>query len=285
MDRHTIIFTTDKRLGDLGTLLPGKHVCCSWDEYSKRTGEEKNVEQIYVLPTPVNKLESYPQIQIKLKEEFLSHRVRHVFGGVFDHKWRSFLQENESLYTDFMECFEMAEQNAEITAEGVIAEMLQLSPYSIRGQSVIVTGFGTCGKPIAKKLRALGAEVIIVARSEHARKKAMEIGYPAWDFRTLEQEVGKATTLINTVPAPVITDEVIRNMARGSVIIDIASKPGGTDFASAKRHDIPAKLALGLPGIYSTGSSAALYQKVIWENAPLQDLKRGEQSWIFQIII
>ena len=92
-------------------------------------------------------------------------------------------------------------------------------------------------------------------------------------------------TIINTVPSLVITQDILESMSKEAVILDIASKPGGTDFVYAAEKGISAKLALGLPGIYSTKSSALSYKKAILTHAPLQDVKEGEESWIFQIII
>lgn len=284
MDRHTIIFTADKRLKDLGNLLPGKRILCSWDEYGKKVGERRDVERVYVFPTPVNKLEQYRNIP-KLKEELASQKVRCVFGGIFDEGWRLFFAEKGISYVDFTQDAAVVKENAKITAEATVAELLQLSPYSIYGQEICVTGFGACGMAIAEKLKTLGANVLIVARSDTARKEAEKAGYRSCDFAEWRQEVGNMLTVINTVPAPVVTEDIIRGMSKEAVILDIASRPGGTDFACATERGIPAKLALGLPGIYSTKSSALSYKKAMLQHAPLQDVKRGEQSWIFQIII
>ena len=119
-------------------------------------------------------------------------------------------------------------ENAEITAEAVIAELLQLSSYSIHGQRICITGFGACGRAIAEKLKALGADVLIVARSRTACKAAENAGYRSCDFTAWEQEVGKIMTVINTVPALVVTEDVIRNMSKEGVILDIASKQNQT---------------------------------------------------------
>lgn len=285
MDRHTIIFTADKRLKELGPLLTGKKVICSWDEYCKKPVGSRSVEYVYVFPTPVNKLEGYPHMQRMLKEDLESQRVRCVFGGIFDEGWQRFLTEHQIPYVDFMKLEEVVEKNAEITAEAVIAELLQLSSYSIYGQRIYIAGFGACARPIAAKLKALGADITIVARNEVTQMKAAEEGYRIGDFKSWGEKIGKATAIINTVPSLVVTEEIIHKLSKETVILDIASKPGGTDFACAVERQITAKLALGLPGIYSTKSSARLYKKAIWENAPLPELKRGEQSWIFQIII
>ena len=138
---------------------------------------------------------------------------------------------------------------------------------------------------IAALFSMVGAEVVVAARREEIRKQALLDGYKAIDFSDLKEEIGGFMTVINTVPAMVITEELIQRMRTDSLIIDIASKPGGCDFAAAKKYNIQAKLALGLPGIYTTSSSAAVLKNAILNYVPLQDKVSEEQLWIFQIVI
>ena len=42
-------------------------------------------------------------------------------------------------------------------------------------------------------------------------------------------------TVVNTIPAPVLTAAVLAALPKGCLIVDLASKPGGTDFAAARR--------------------------------------------------
>ena len=54
-------------------------------------------------------------------------------------------------------------------------------------------------------------------------------------------------TVVNTIPAPVLGDGVLARLRSGSLIVDLASKPGGTDFAAAVRRGHRAIHALSLP--------------------------------------
>uniref|UniRef100_UPI00405683E3 NAD(P)-dependent oxidoreductase n=1 Tax=Agathobacter sp. TaxID=2021311 RepID=UPI00405683E3 len=289
MDRHTIVFTTDKRQKNLCELLSGEREMCSFAEYERRRKlREENAEKIYVLPTPVSKLESYESIKEKIKEELRRHKANDkitVFGGVLTKEWTAFLKGQNIAYVDFMEQEEVVKGNAKITAEGVVAELLQKSAISIEGQQVLVTGFGRCGKCIAEKLAALGAHIVILARSAKAREEAVEQGYEAYGFSYGKCIASKANTLINTVPAMVVTREILEELPRDAVVLDIASKPGGVDFCAAKELGIYAKLSLGLPGIYTTKSSAMLLEKAISDYAPVGHDRNGGRLWIFQVII
>ena len=289
MDRHIVILTMDKRQEKLIRLFKGKKWCGEWVAYQNELlGVYDIKENIYVLPIPVAKLDLYPQLKEKLKRELITNkkmgRVK-VFGGVINKEWEEFLAKEKILYWDFMKLPEVVDGNAWITAEGTVAEMLQLGQYSIRGQRIFVAGYGACGSKIAELLAAMGADVIVAARREEVRNQIKKDGYMATDFEKGAAFMYDVQTIINTVPAMVITEEYIRRMKKDALIVDIASKPGGTDFDAAKRYGIQTKLALGLPGIYTTTSSANLLKNAISQYAPREDDVREDRTWIFQIII
>ena len=282
MDRHTIILTTDERQAALGKLLPGRRVLTTWAEY-----ERKDIcEKVFCLPTPVRKLDNDPELKEKLKQELINCKGPvTVFAGALDREWKDFLETNAIAYWDFMQLPEVVEANAHITAEATVAEVLIHGKYSIQGQRILVTGFGCCGEKIAKLLHAMGAKVTVAARRPQVRKQIGEFGMKAISFEDVPEEVEWMKTVINTVPACVITEEVISNMQKDALIVDIASAPGGTDFEAAREYGIKSRLALGLPGIYTTTSSAKVLKEAMHIYAPLQDDVREDGQWIFQIII
>lgn len=296
MDRHTIIFSLDKRQEKLGEILTGKKVCCTWGWYEQiltqleeEIKEEDVYETIYVLPITVSKIDKDLEVKEKLKQELTKRKLNnapvYVFGGVFNEEWKEFLEEEGIPYWDFMKLPEVVEGNGWITAEATVAEVLRLGNRSIWQQNVMVTGYGCCAEKIAKVFSWLGANVTVVARRQEVREKAEKDGFWAIDFTEMAAFVGEMDTIINTVPAMVITKELIEMIRKSTLIIDIASAPGGTDFDAAKNKGIEAKLALGLPGIYTPESSAMLLAKAIERYAPTQEYIREDKSWIFQIVI
>ncbi len=289
MDRHIVILTMDKRQEKLFRLLEGKKWYGDWVAYQSELLETENVkEKVYVLPIPMARLAQYPQFKEKLKQELIKNNTLYrikVFGGVINSEWKEFFEEQHIEYWDFLELPEVVEGNAWITAEGTVAEVLQLGQSSIRGQRVLVAGYGCCGSKIAKIFSDLGAQVIVAARRAKVRAQAEKDGFITTDFESGPDLMERVQTVINTVPALVITEEYIRRLPKDAVIVDIASRPGGTDFDAAKRYGITSKLALGLPGIYTTTSSASLLKNAISQYAPLQDDVREDRTWIFQIII
>jgi len=287
MDRHTIVLTADKRQQQLVSLLEGERVSYAWEAGAK--GKDA-CEKVYVLPIPVTKLDKNPDIKNKLKEELITLSMTSdvslkVFGGVINTEWKEFLSLYQISYWDFMQLPEVVEGNAWITAEATMAEVLQHGAYSICGQKVLVTGFGCCGRKIAELFGRIGANVTVVARRSEVREEARRCGFHAISFTEMPKALADVTTVINTVPSRVLNEDCIRRMQADALIIDIASSPGGTDFEAAKKYGITAKLALGLPGIYTTSSSALLLKNAISQYAPLPKNGREDKLWIFQIII
>ena len=286
MDRHTIIFTTDDRQNNLGKLLEGEKIVCTYDEYREKYAGKKIHDNVYVLPTPVNKLEKNTEVAKKLKEDLKFERnPAIVFGGVLQEPWEDFLQKNGIAYWDFMKLPHVIAGNAHITAEATVAKVIMHGKFSILGQKVLITGYGYCAKALAQVFGRLGARVLVVARRQEAIEQARSDGFEAVDFEEAKTRLWAMDTVVNTVPALVVTREWIEKLKKDALIIDIASSPGGTDFEAAKDCNITARLELGLPGRYTTMSSARLLKQTISKYAPLEQDVREDRQWIFQIII
>ena len=100
-------------------------------------------------------------------------------------------------------------------------------------------------------------------RKEKKRARAKSYGYRACSFDAPKDTMSKYDFIFNTVPAPVLTKERLQGVKPEVCIIDIASRPGGTDFSYCQESSIFAKLCLGLPGIYAPKSSAGILMEVI----------------------
>jgi dipicolinate synthase subunit A len=148
-----------------------------------------------------------------------------------------------------MELDEVAILNSIPTAEGAIAMAMEHTSITIHGSRSAVLGFGRCGQTLARTLAALGAQVRVVARQGAQLAQVREMALTPYPLSALEAAVADAEIVFNTIPHPVLTAAVLSRMRRDVVIIDIASKPGGTDFRYTERHHMKAILAPSLPGL------------------------------------
>lgn len=289
MTGNIAIFVTDQRQKNLAGYLPGTKVLLDWHNVQDQTRAEDFVKnsRYLIFPTPVSRLNRHPKIEDMLKHELITetNNDKTVIGGAFTDKWTQYLQMHEITYFDLMKEEKVAQKNAYITAEATVAEILKYSDYSICGQKIIVCGYGRCGKCVADLLAVMGAKVTVLARSAKARRAARCDGHEAVDFSYGPEEVYGAHTIVNTVPAQVIREPMIQEMHKDTVIIDIASRPGGVDLVATERQDIKVVAALGLPGIYTTKSSAKVFADAVISQMQLQQCKGGGKSWIYQIVI
>lgn len=143
---------------------------------------------------------------------------------------------------------ELAIYNSIPTAEGALQLAMERRPITVHDSQAVVIGFGRCGTALARALAALGAHVTVVARKPADRARAFSLGLAATDYAGATPAVAAADFIFNTVPALVLTGELLASTRPECLIIDLASAPGGTDFAAAERLGREAILAPGLPG-------------------------------------
>ena len=115
------------------------------------------------------------------------------------------------------------------------------------GTNLLLLGFGPVGQALGVRLAALGANVTVCARRAEQRALAESLGLRGAELARLAALAPAFDTVVNTIPAPVLTEPVLAALRPGSLIVDLASKPGGTDFAAAQRLGCKAIHALSLP--------------------------------------
>ncbi|TCL61796.1 dipicolinate synthase subunit A [Hydrogenispora ethanolica] len=171
---------------------------------------------------------------------------------------REDLKSREIPVIEYAEDDEIAILNSIPTAEGAVQIAMEELPITIHGSTVLVLGFGRVGVTVARTFRALGARVIVAARRPALLARAIEMGCATVSGAGLAEAVSGADIIINSVPAMVLTADLLAQAAPDVLIIDLASSPGGVDFEAAARLNIKAKLYPGLPGIVAPETAGAI---------------------------
>ncbi|WNQ13782.1 dipicolinate synthase subunit DpsA [Paenibacillus aurantius] len=144
---------------------------------------------------------------------------------------------------------DVAIYNSIPTAEGAIMMAIQNTDFTIHGSQSMVLGMGRTGFTLARTLQGLGAHVKMGVRRPEHYARAWEMGFEPFYTQEISQHVGNIDLIFNTIPTMIITAQIIAKIPNRALIIDLASKPGGTDFRFAEKRGIKAMLAPGLPGI------------------------------------
>ena len=171
-----------------------------------------------------------------------------VLAGMVGRELQRLAEERGLPLGDYFAREELAVRNAVPTAEGAIRIAMEELPVTIHGCRALVIGFGRLGKALAPRLRGLGAKVWTAARSPHQRALAESMGLEAESLRALPEWLCAFDLVVNTVPAPVLGAAELSALKEGAVVIDLASRPGGVDFAAAEKLGVKAIHALSLPG-------------------------------------
>ncbi len=186
-----------------------------------------------------------------------------VFAGIGNPLLRRLCEEAGLPLIEYREADEFATWNSIPSAEGAIQMAMEASPFTLFGSRSLVLGFGRTGKAIALLLRGLFSEVSVAARKELDWARSWASGYRYVPWEELDQAVAEADVIFNTVPALVLTREVLIGAPAHAVIIDVASAPGGTDFEAARDLGLTAKLAPGLPGIVAPVTAGKIIAELI----------------------
>ncbi|MBO5797518.1 MAG: NAD(P)-binding domain-containing protein, partial [Clostridia bacterium] len=120
-------------------------------------------------------------------------------------------------------------------------------PITLRGARCLVTGYGRVGRALASLLCAMGARVTVAARRCADRAAATTGGCEAVDTAALA-EAGDFDVIFNTVPVQLFDGELLKKLNRSTLLIDLASRPGGVDFSAAAALQMKTVWALSLPG-------------------------------------
>ncbi|MBQ7985747.1 MAG: dipicolinate synthase subunit DpsA [Clostridia bacterium] len=186
-----------------------------------------------------------------------------VLGGRISKETEDALTKRGLKFADYYKREELIVKNAIPTAEGALEIAFSELPITIFGSKSLVIGYGRVGKVMAKKLRALESDVTVSARKYADFAWIEEGGMNAIHTEDLPVFAGNFDLIINTVPAMILTEEVLKRVRDDALIIDLASKPGGVDFGSAKRLSRNVIWALSLPGKTSPVTSGEIIKEAI----------------------
>lgn len=165
---------------------------------------------------------------------------------------------------DYLNREELAVANASITAEGAIQLIMEETPFSVSGARMLIAGYGRIGRALAGKLHALGADVTVSARKYSDLAWTKVNGFGSIKTSEIEKHVSEFDVVVNTVPSRIITEHCLKRAKKGSLFLDLASKPGGVDFAAASKLGVKAVWALSLPGEVAPDTSGENIKNTIY---------------------
>lgn len=218
--------------------------------------------------------------KVFLTEEILSKTPEHctIFSGISNAYLNGITKQAKKNLVQLFARDDVAIYNSIPTVEGTLMMAIQHTDFTIHGSNVAILGLGRCGMSLARAFHALGAKVKVGARKTEHLARITEMGLTPFYLNDLRKEVKDTDILINTIPYLIVSAEVISQMPTQTLIIDIASKPGGTDFRYAEKRGIKALLAPSLPGIVAPKTAGQILADVLSQLLHDLSAKRKEKE-------
>jgi dipicolinate synthase subunit A len=223
-----------------------------------------------ILPVPGTNLEGkvetiFSNEKVILTSEMLLKTPEHctIYSGISNSYLDEITKEANRNLIQLFQRDDVAIYNSIPTVEGTIMMAIQHTDFTIHGSNIVILGLGRVGMSVARTFHALGAKVKVGARKSEHLARITEMGLEAFHLSDLEKEVRDTDILINTIPLLIVSASVISKLPTHTLIIDLASKPGGTDFRYAEKRGIKALLAPGLPGIVAPKTAGQILANVL----------------------
>lgn len=242
------------------------------DSIVKKTDLETAIGncQYVILPLPVTRDSQtlnapYSEKKIILDDSFAKILYeKTIFCGMSEK-----LKSTSKLWTkatigDYSEREEFSIRNAVPTAEGAIEIAMREYEGTINGSHCLIAGYGRIGKVLSEMLKGIGAKVTVSAR------KQKDLSFiDIRSFKSILTSNIKTTShydiIFNTIPSLIFTSHTLaRCCEKTSIIIDLASSPGGVDFVAAKRLGIKTIQALSLPGKVAPKTAGEIIKTTIY---------------------
>lgn len=186
-----------------------------------------------------------------------------IFIAMKDKFLKAYPQLENAEIFDYAEKDEFAILNALPTAEGAVEVAMKNFEGTVAGSQCLITGYGRIGKVLAEMLKNLKADVTVSARKPSDLAFAQAFGYDGINTNRLS-EVRNFDLVFNTVPSMIFDRELLSNTDKNTIIIDLASLPGGVDFEAAHTLGIDAVRALALPGKCAPKTAGEIIKKTVF---------------------
>ena len=191
-----------------------------------------------------------------------------VIGGKLPTTFAYAARDRGARVFDLLELDSLEVKNAYITAEAAVSVAMNNLNKCIGESKIAITGFGRISKQLSRLLFALGADVTVAARKDSDLAFAETLGYSTLKIggeRWCDPLRKGYDVIYNTVPHTIFDRKFLDSVSKKTLIVELASVPGGFDICAAQELGTNISWALSLPGKYAPESAGALIGKCICE--------------------
>ncbi len=154
-------------------------------------------------------------------------------------------------------------ENARLTAEGLLAEVIRCTPFALSSANILLLGYGCCGSCIAKLFLPLCRNIYVIEQDPLKENAARKDGASPIHKNDFSKVLPQCQILINTVPAPILGVAHLSEMHSSCHIFDIASAPFGFPADTTEKCLLPYYRIPGIPGRFSPVTAGRIIGQTI----------------------
>ncbi len=228
-----------------------------------------DMSDIIILPFPYSNGNEIIKNSLSQQEININQILRHLkssqilLAGRADNQLKNLAKLYNVHFIDYGEREELLILNAIPTVEGALEIAMKETSTTIHGSRCLVLGYGRIGKLLAKALHSLGANTTVSARKQRDLAWISAYGYHKIPFADLIHHIGTFDIIFNTIPTTILDYRMLSAIPDATLMIDLASTPGGIDFETAKILHKKVIWALSLPGKVAPKSAGKIIKDTI----------------------
>lgn len=188
-----------------------------------------------------------------------------VYGGLLSEQVCAMAQARDIRLLDYAAMEEVQVLNAVPTVEGALCLAMQALNVTLWRARVAVLGYGRIGALLSERLGEMGAFVTVAARKLRDVARAEVAGHRALWMKgetSLAPLTSGFDVIFNTIPSRVLSPSLMKNMPKETVMIELASKPGGWDPKG--EMSCRAIYAPGLPAKHTPITAGKILADCLW---------------------
>lgn len=283
MRNKLAIIGGDLRIAKLAIMLAndGNEVYVYGLEKSEEIKKQKNIIQCDTIRKAIDNVEivigpipfssngntinmPFSDKEVTIREMMHNINAKVLIAGAISPEVYEMANDEYIEIIDIMKREELAVLNTIATAEGTIQIAIENTNRILHGSEVLILGFGRIGKVLARKLAGLSVKVTCAARKDEDLAWIEAYGHKSTNINNLGENLRNFDIIINTVPHTVLTEQKLEFVRKDTLLIDLASNPGGIDKKAIKDRNLKFVWALSLPGKVAPTTSAEFIKNTIY---------------------
>lgn len=193
----------------------------------------------------------------------LPNNIKLICGTLTDEQ-REIIKGKNIDYQNLMEDEIFTVKNANLTAEGVLAKILELSPKSIYENNVLILGGGRIAIALSVLLSKIGVKFAIVSFNNIKFPRYYLYTNKCFYKKQYLNEIQKYDVIVNTIPSKIFEHDEILKIKENTLFLETASincldKDKAMHFNYVNCPALPSKYCLQTAGEY-------MYEAIKGEN-------------------